>query len=96
MNHLCPVCNGFVSLQEDCPRCGHLMADAGRLYDYYGDYSPYQQIDNAKMDNGYQDRLHHHCLHTGWCSLCGEERTVIVEEWTDDMLQSELGSSESG
>lgn len=89
MNHLCPVCNGFSSLLENCPRCGHPLDDAGRIYDYYGDYSPYQEIDDAKMANGYRDRQHHQCLHAGWCSLCGEERTVIVEEWTPYMLKTQ-------
>lgn len=86
MDHLCPVCNGFISFQEDCSRCSQPLADGGRLYDYYGDYSPYREIDDAKMDNGYSDRMHHLCLHTGWCRHCGEERTVIVKEWTPDML----------
>ncbi|MGG1663002.1 hypothetical protein [Brevibacillus sp. NRS-1366] len=86
MNHLCPVCNGLAALHENCPRCGQQMTDAGRLYDYYGAYSPYREIDDAKMDNGVRDRLHHQCQHTGWCPNCQEERTVVVEEWTSDML----------
>ncbi|MFP3387466.1 hypothetical protein [Brevibacillus sp. SIMBA_040] len=86
MKHFCPVCNGLAALQEDCPRCGQLMSDAGRLYDYYGDYSPYREIDDAKMDNGLPDRKQHQCLHTAWCAHCREEFTTIVREWTPDML----------
>lgn len=81
MSYLCPVCNGFDTLQEDCPRCQTTMIDGGRLYDYYSDYSPYREIDDAKLDNGYSDLLHHHCLHACWCPACAAERTVIIEEW---------------
>lgn len=93
MNHLCPVCNGFASLDKDCAHCGQQLIDAGRLYDFYGDYSPYREIDDAKMDNGYQDRLHHQCLHTGWCPHCQEEQMMIVDEWTPGMLHEHQPAS---
>lgn len=81
MSHLCPVCNGFDTLQEECPRCQQPLIDGGRLYDYYGDYSPYREIDDAKLDNGYADFIHHQCLHACWCPVCSAEQTVIVQEW---------------
>ncbi|MGG4496047.1 hypothetical protein [Brevibacillus reuszeri] len=87
MNYLCPACNGLAALAKECPRCGQLLSDAGRLYDYYGDYSPYREIDDVKMDNGYPDRHNHQCLHTGWCPHCQEEHMIIVQEWTPAMLE---------
>lgn len=89
MDYLCPVCNGLAPLAQACQRCGTLLSDAGRLYDYYGDYSPYREIDDAKLDNGYPDRRNHQCLHTGWCNSCQTEQTVAVQEWTPDKLLDE-------
>lgn len=89
MDHLCPVCNGLVSLEQACSRCGNRLEDGGRLYDYYGDYSPYREIDDAKMDNGFPDRAQHQCLHTGWCPQCRAEQTVSVREWTARMLNAQ-------
>ncbi|MGN7471715.1 hypothetical protein [Brevibacillus sp. SAFN-007a] len=86
MDHLCPVCNGLTSLSHACQRCGTPLADAGRLYDYYGDYSPYRDINDAKLDNGYPDHRNHQCLHTAWCSTCQTEQTVAVQECTPAML----------
>lgn len=82
MSHLCPVCNGFEALREQCSRCQQALLDGGRLYDYYGDYSPYREIDDAKLDNGFPDLLQHQCLHACWCPVCRAERTVAVQEWT--------------
>lgn len=86
MDYLCPICNGLASLSQACPQCYTPLADAGRLYDFYGDYSPYREIDDAKWDNGYPDREKHLCLHTGWCSTCQLAQTVAIQEWTPDML----------
>ncbi|WP_289136913.1 hypothetical protein [uncultured Brevibacillus sp.] len=86
MKHFCPVCNGLAALANDCPRCGQLLSDAGKLYDFYGAYSPYREIDDAKLDNGYLDRQNHQCLHTGWCPKCQKEHTIIVQEWTPAKL----------
>lgn len=81
MNVLCPVCNGFASLQATCTRCTRPLEDGGRLYDYYGDYSPYREIEDAKLDNGCPDQQLHLCLHMCWCPRCKAEQTVAVEEW---------------
>jgi hypothetical protein len=84
MNGLCPVCNGFSPLQAACPRCAHPLEDGGRLYDYYGDYSPYREIDDAKLDNGYPDQQLHLCLHLCWCPHCQTERIAAVQEQQAD------------
>jgi hypothetical protein len=83
MNHLCPICNGFFRFSVACPACGGALADAGRLYDYYGDYSPYLEIDDAKGSNGLPDRMNHVCIHVGWCSSCRREQRINVPEWDE-------------
>jgi hypothetical protein len=86
MDHLCPVCNGLLDLREACPLCSHPLDDSGRLYDYYGDYSPYREIEDSKLSNGVPDALQHRCLHLGWCPNCSEEHILAVEEWDENTL----------
>ncbi|USG66848.1 hypothetical protein NDK47_05985 [Brevibacillus ruminantium] len=86
MVHLCPVCNGLIALHEECPYCVGPLDDSGRLYDYYEKYSPYREIDDAKLSNGVSDALHHHCLHLGWCTQCNREHVLAVEEWDEAAL----------
>ncbi|WP_421617498.1 hypothetical protein ACAF76_003790 [Brevibacillus sp. TJ4] len=80
MNDICPVCNGFSSLRAACTTCSGPLEDGGRLYDYYGDYSPYREIDDAKLTNGYPDLRLHQCLHLCWCPACESEQIVTVRE----------------
>ncbi|RNB85439.1 hypothetical protein EDM56_18720 [Brevibacillus fluminis] len=81
MKTLCPICNGFTALASLCPNCSLQLQDTGRLADYYGDYSPYREIDDAKKDNGYPDLSLRQCMHVTWCSLCQMEQIVAVDEW---------------
>lgn len=86
MISLCPVCNGMAALAAACPACGHRLDDAGRLYDYYGDYSPYRPIDDAKLTNGIPDLARHLCIHVGWCPACRREYPLWVQEWMGGTL----------
>jgi hypothetical protein len=88
VNHICPICNGMAGLQAQCAACGHLLDDAGRLYDYYGDYSPYRPIDDGKQANGYPDLAQHLCIHVGWCPACRQEQLLAIHEWTDAELMT--------
>jgi hypothetical protein len=92
VNHLCPVCNGLAGLYAGCPDCGRSMEDTGRLYDYYGDYSPYMPIDESKLSNGLPDREQHLCVHVAWCPSCRQEQRLAIPEWTDADLQTGLFS----
>jgi len=83
MNVMCPVCNSFQALQAACRHCGGWMEDAGKLSDYYGDYSPYRPIDDAKQTNGLPDLAQHLCVHVAWCPSCRREQRVAVREVTD-------------
>ncbi|MFD2370348.1 hypothetical protein ACFSO0_10450 [Brevibacillus sp. GCM10020057] len=94
MDHLCPVCNGLAAFVQHCSRCGKRLDDGGRLYDLYGDYSPYREIDDAKLDNGYPDRQQHQCMHAGWCSQCRTMQAVAVKEWTLQMVDAQKDAYE--
>lgn len=86
MSHICPVCNGFSRLDASCPACGHALDDSGRLYDYYGDYSPYRPIDDAKLSNGLSDLRLHLCMHVAWCPVCRKEQQVAVQEYSEQEI----------
>ncbi|UFJ39660.1 hypothetical protein LOK74_16580 [Brevibacillus humidisoli] len=88
MNLMCPVCNSFMPLYAGCPRCSQPMQDAGRLADYFGDYSPYRPIDDSKRTNGLPDLAHHVCVHIAWCPNCREEQRIAVKEVTDEQLSA--------
>jgi len=83
MKHLCPVCNGLAPFRSTCSSCGGALDDSGRLYDYYGDYSPYREIDDSKLTNGTSDWQFHLCLHVGWCPSCRKEQPVTLLEWDE-------------
>lgn len=80
MQSICPVCNGFTRLQTICSTCQQPIDDAGRLADYFGDYSPYREIDDAKLTNGFLDVANHECIHVGWCPRCRNEQLFVVSE----------------
>ena len=77
----CPVCNGLMTIDVGCPKCGERMADGGRIDDYLGPYSPYRPIDDLKMTNGYPDLLTHTCVHSLHCDGCGYTEPHPVKEW---------------
>ena len=62
----CPVCNGFYNLELACP-CGSALEDMGRLADFIGPYSPYQDLVTASD-----------CVHLYYCPACGKDRRVPV------------------
>ncbi len=80
MMWICPICNGFDSLIQPCPRCHRPLEDMGRLSDYYNPYSPYREIDQLKLTNGYQDLTHHLCFHLLSCPQCHLQLVHHVQE----------------
>ena len=83
MKSICMVCNGLSRLQATCPACYQLLDDSGRLADYFGDYSPYTDIDDSKLSNGYLDLSQRLCLHVTWCPTCRQEQLVVVTEQSE-------------
>lgn len=76
----CPVCNGLREAERLCPACGDKMEDTGRLEDTFDDYSPYREIDDVRMTNGYSDLEQNVCMHLFVCTRCGREAVHSVEE----------------
>lgn len=71
----CPLCNGIMQITGRCPRCGHRLADKGRIEDFFGPYAPYSEHDLGETETagGLAE-----CMHLLACPLCGyDERTVI-------------------
>ncbi|HBC92009.1 MAG TPA: hypothetical protein DCZ10_03670 [Pelotomaculum sp.] len=65
---VCPVCNSLIAVKKDCPNCGRQMIDAGKIQDYYDDYSPYLAQDIYQ--DGYDCVDGAHCVHLFACPNC--------------------------
>ena len=78
---MCPLCNGFESLNLACPNCGNRLEDSGRLMDYFDDYSPYMPIDQMKLEDGYSmDAEQGQCPHLCKCQNCGHDEIKFINE----------------
>jgi hypothetical protein len=81
MMGICPVCNGFAMLKPECPKCGSILNDTGRLMDFFDDYSPYMPIDQMKLEDGYkEDFKDGQCPHFLKCDQCNYEVTYLIKE----------------
>lgn len=78
--NICPLCNGLRNIDIFCSDCGNILEDMGRLMDYFGDYSPYMEIDQMKLVDGYDDYNSHQCPHLFFCSLCSKDEIVLIKE----------------
>lgn len=77
---ICPVCNGMNSINHYCPECSARMDDLGKLSDLYTPYSPYREIEDVKMTNGYMDHANHECMHMTLCPHCHYQQVISVKE----------------
>ncbi|PLS17568.1 hypothetical protein CVD28_11245 [Bacillus sp. M6-12] len=78
---VCPLCNGLREVQIFCENCGDRMDDQGKVMDYYGNYSPYMDIDSLKKIDGYETSLKNgECPHLMLCPSCRSERVVLIKE----------------
>lgn len=80
MSYICPVCNGLTIIEAVCQHCQHQLVDYGRIEEYYGPYSPYREIDDAKMTNGILDYQNHICIHLANCPICNKNYIIEVKE----------------
>lgn len=80
MGYVCPVCNGLSALHTMCPNCHHPLDDYGRADDLWGPYSPYREIDDLKMSNGFEDEKNHQCVHLTNCPVCGKDFFIHIDE----------------
>jgi len=88
MNWICPICNGLAASVTQCPACGQLLDDEGRISDFTGDYSPYRPIEDLKLSNGYYDARDHLCLHFQVCNHCKKRFIVPFHEKSETELMS--------
>ncbi|MGE6260435.1 hypothetical protein ACQKCU_21550 [Heyndrickxia sporothermodurans] len=64
----------------ECPSCNGTMTDLGRIYDYYGDYSPYMDIDLMKLvDGDPNSSLKNECVHLFQCSRCRADIQLNID-----------------
>ncbi|HBI04627.1 MAG TPA: hypothetical protein DDY49_11430 [Paenibacillaceae bacterium] len=77
---ICPLCNGLESCAKECPNCHKEMEDTGKLENYYGPYSPYEEIDQLRLINGFPDLEQAQCLHVISCPHCGKQEMVAINE----------------
>lgn len=80
MNTLCPVCNGLHEINDRCPSCGNVTQDLGKVSDYWAPYSPYREIEDLKMTNGYIDAIAQRCIHKMYCDACQHSYVYSVAE----------------
>jgi len=80
MSYMCPVCNGITNLNMLCPVCYQQLADCGRIDQIWEPYSPYREIDDIKLTNGYHDFVNHQCVHLASCPNCGKEQIIFINE----------------
>jgi len=81
MSGLCPVCNGFYSVELICRNCGQKAQDLGKFTDMLGPYSPYRDIEDMKMIDDASEPTEHSCIHLCECLTCHESFLVGFNEW---------------
>lgn len=78
---ICPLCNGFEDDPLICAHCSGELEDQGKISDYYDDYSPYMEIEWARLEDGiagnYENEL---CMHLFKCPECGSEQVEMIVE----------------
>ncbi|WP_102027940.1 hypothetical protein [Salirhabdus sp. Marseille-P4669] len=79
--YVCPVCNGLETREQTCQVCSHQMYDRGRVVDYFDDYSPYWEDEDAKLVDGVlESKENHICLHVYHCLACDSEARISIQE----------------
>ncbi|WP_246234435.1 hypothetical protein [Bacillus aquiflavi] len=57
------------------------MNDKGRIADFYDDYSPYMEIDQLKMEDGFPTSFSNEtCPHLYHCSSCSIDKMYLHKE----------------
>lgn len=77
MELVCPICNGLVTYDKNCPYCHEKMEAAAAIQDYFDDYSPYLDKEITAMMDGVSDNQ---CLHIFYCPKCGKDQRVAIDK----------------
>lgn len=69
------MCNGLVNLSKKCARCGAVLEECGRVADYMGPYSAYEEGEGSvdEVDS---------CAHLFACRECGWDQRVVFRPAT--------------
>lgn len=79
--YICYLCNGLKKMEKKCPVCDAHMLDGGKVVDYYDDYAPYIEIEDAQLIDGIPDSsISHQCVHVSVCSACNYTEEIIINE----------------
>lgn len=77
MDLVCPQCNGLLEKRISCPRCRGMMQDRGKVSDYYGPYSPYEEVDELSAKLGENPLF---CTHLFYCEHCAEDKRIDIHK----------------
>lgn len=75
MDFQCPLCNAFININENCPKCGKSMEDRGRVEDFFAPYNPY--LDHRTVTMGQPP---HQCIHLFSCPHCGKDLRMVINQ----------------
>ncbi|KYG31813.1 hypothetical protein [Alkalihalobacillus trypoxylicola] len=79
---ICPVCNGFVKVNNICSACSQAeLIDYGRISDYEDKYSAYEEIEIKKINNQLShDAEMKQCAHFLYCPECKKTSMILINE----------------
>ncbi len=80
MEYGCPVCNGLTIITQLCSCCGRVMGDSGILENYYGPYSPYDNMDLYEPPAGRNPANVLTCIHLFSCPNCGFDTRIAIRQ----------------
>lgn len=80
MEYICPLCNGINDKSEYCPQCGHQLEDDGKIEDYRGPYSPYQEEYLYMWEQEILEPQlgHDFCIHLFYCPNCSFDNKLPI------------------
>lgn len=78
---LCPLCNGFTNETHiPCPNCSADLKNVGPVSDLLAPYSPYRELEDMKLTDGWMDQQTHTCPHQLYCPTCGYSDIHFYQE----------------
>ena len=78
---ICPLCNAFIEIEINCPKCASHLNDGGKVSDYLDPYGHYNDEETVKMGDGFPNSAKDHlCPHLMVCNKCGHDQVEFVKE----------------
>jgi rubrerythrin len=68
----------MIQVTAQCPVCGHSLLDGGNLQDFFGPYSPYEEM-NSYGDLA-QANEEGQCVHLIYCPQCGYDHREAIAQ----------------